>query len=926
MDVDETTGRLKRTSSSRTARRAASGEPSDTAAAGALREGPVSSVVPPWLLKAKVMVPAATPGYVYRSSLLQQIDAVLDRRGTTLQAPAGFGNTTVLADVSRRKKEQGLVVGWLSLDEDDVPNVFGSYIAYAFEHAGLDLASLASHDGWSSSPIAHQIGMLARAIELHAAACLLVLDEVDRLPASTVALIDLLVKRAPPNLHFALAFRSNPGLDLAPHVLEGSAVIVSAQEFRFSKPEIARFFDGDLSRRKLAVVAERTAGWPVALMVYRNMRSGEVGQPGADTARLTSNFIGVRLLRDLSAEDRTFLLDLAVFDWIEADLVDEVLGSSDARLRIATLSSLDGLLLPMDHDSTVRRLHPLVREYCVERFAVEYPVRKRSLHTRIALALARRGQLTPACRHASEAGDSGLVGRLIEEVGVARLWLREGLVRVVSAGQFLTPEITERYPRLALLRCVFLNLLSKFDEAATLYEVVARKTDGFTRDRDGGDAAALSVDQVFTELVLAGGPCRSEHGEFDTAFPANVTPGDNEFASFRLGARHMVCCVACYERGRFEEARQHGMQARARFGEDARYGSIFVSICLGMAAMAQGRVREATEWYRRARQGARKYFPSDPYLSVNIDVMTIELDLERNRGKAIQQRTLQGMTEMRGWIDLYAATVAVRAELTFEQSDSHAVVTLLTRRIDGARAMGNDNLLHYLSALLASYLVEIGRSEEAGNVWRNAALPCSAAELLDLDGHSWRTMEALCCARVRLLIAQGDLDAAGELASHVNRTASAHGLVRTAMRSLALSMVVAHHAAQPDRAVKWLVEFLRRLREADYIRPLVRHGDVSATVLRQLLAGDLDAELRETAEAALAHLAEPAAAKAQGFSSRELEVLMEVRHGRRNKEIAERLGITDEGVRYHLKKIYRKTGVSRRLDAVRYAQAKGMLS
>ena len=211
-------------------------------------------------------------------------------------------------------------------------------------------------------------------------------------------------------------------------------------------------------------------------------------------------------------------------------------------------------------------------------------------------------------------------------------------------------------------------------------------------------------------------------------------------------------------------------------------------------------------------------------------------------------------------------------------------------------------------------------------MWRNAALPCSAAELLDLDGHSWRTMEALCCARVRLLIAQGDLDAAGELASHVNRTASAHGLVRTAMRSLALSMVVAHHAAQPDRAVKWLVEFLRRLREADYIRPLVRHGDVSATVLRQLLAGDLDAELRETAEPPLAHLSEPAAAKAQGFSSRELEVLMEVRHGRRNKEIAERLGITDEGVRYHLKKIYRKTGVSRRLDAVRYAQAKGMLS
>ena len=135
-----------------------------------------------------------------------------------------------------------------------------------------------------------------------------------------------------------------------------------------------QFFHGALSRRKLAAVEKRTAGWPVALMVYRAMRVRETGQPEAgDSASLTSNFVGVRLLRDLSVEDRAFLLDLAVFDWIEADLADEVLGSSDARLRIAALSALDGLLLPSDDNAAVQLLHPLVRDYCVERFAVEDP-------------------------------------------------------------------------------------------------------------------------------------------------------------------------------------------------------------------------------------------------------------------------------------------------------------------------------------------------------------------------------------------------------------------------------------------------------------------------------------------------------------------------------------------------------------------------
>ena len=57
-----------------------------------------------------------------------------------------------------------------------------------------------------------------------------------------------------------------------------------------------------------------------------------------------------------------------------------------------------------------------------------------------------------------------------------------------------------------------------------------------------------------------------------------------------------------------------------------------------------------------------------------------------------------------------------------------------------------------------------------------------------------------------------------------------------------------------------------------------------------------------------------------------MEVLSEAAQGLRNKEIADRLGISDEGVRYHLKNIYRKAGVRRRADAVQYARSLGVLS
>ena len=547
-------------------------------------------------------------------------------------------------------------------------------------------------------------------------------------------------------------------------------------------------------------------------------------------------------------------MDLAVFDWIEADIVDEVLGSSDARLRIDALSALDGLLVRSDDDHAVRLLHPLVREYCVEQFAVEAPERKRTLHARIARALHGRGLLTQAWRHARSAGDFGLAGELIESVGVVGLWARGGNTQVIAADRLLTAQVMEAHPRLALLHCVALKLTSKTDEAEALYETVGRRTDGFTRDRDGGDADALSCDRLFVKVVLGGGTSRLQREALDAALPAgDTTSSDDKFSRFQSAALHALHCGANYERARYDECRRHGEWAQAHFGEEARYGEIHVSLCLGLAAMAQGRVSEAADQYRRARK-------------------------------------------------------------------------FLRHTIDDERAAGSRRIARHLSALLASYLVLTGHGGEAAHLWRDSALPSSDSDLLDLDGQSWRTMEALSCARVRLLVDQGSYDAADARADSISRAASEHGLVRTALRSEALSMTVAYHAKAPDLAVERLAAYLRRVRDVDYYRPLARDSRVSLSVLRRLLGRKPDADLREAAESMLASLDKRSATTEPEFSAREQEILAEVRYGRRNKEIAAQLGITEEGVRYHLKKIYRKTGVSGRSDAVRYALDKGILT
>lgn len=60
------------------------------------------------------------------------------------------------------------------------------------------------------------------------------------------------------------------------------------------------------------------------------------------------------------------------------------------------------------------------------------------------------------------------------------------------------------------------------------------------------------------------------------------------------------------------------------------------------------------------------------------------------------------------------------------------------------------------------------------------------------------------------------------------------------------------------------------------------------------------------------------------LTRRELEILRFVARGYTNGEVARALWVTDETVKYHLANVYRKLGVSNRLEAVAWASENGL--
>jgi two-component system, NarL family, nitrate/nitrite response regulator NarL len=63
-----------------------------------------------------------------------------------------------------------------------------------------------------------------------------------------------------------------------------------------------------------------------------------------------------------------------------------------------------------------------------------------------------------------------------------------------------------------------------------------------------------------------------------------------------------------------------------------------------------------------------------------------------------------------------------------------------------------------------------------------------------------------------------------------------------------------------------------------------------------------------------------------GLTERQLEIVTAVVEGLNNREIAERLHITDHTVKHHLTKAFNKTGVSTRLELALLATQKGLVN
>jgi LuxR family maltose regulon positive regulatory protein len=412
--------------------------------------------VDPGLLATKLHRPSAPPRRVPRSHLSRRLDEGLaaGRQITLVSAPAGFGKTTCISGWVDALEDRA--VTWLSLDAaDDDPGRFFAYLVAALRKVD-DRLGRAIEDALRAGqlPPAEAISTtLVNDVLKAEGRFLLVLDDFQVIQdAFILRVFEDLVANLPSPLHLVLITREDPSLPLARLRANNQLTEIRARDLRFTGRDAERFLNEvlglGLSQADVAVLEDKTEGWVAGLQLAGLSVRDRVDPSGfiatlSGSHRFILNYLTEEVLGRQPEEVQRFLLQTSILDKLSGDLCNAVSGRSDGRALLERLFRANLFLIPLDDEGQWYRYHHLFGDLLRDLQTTLQADEATELHRRASRWYARAGGerglfANEAIEHALTAKDYGMAVGLLERH--ASDMIMQGYVKAVHGWVQAIPE------------------------------------------------------------------------------------------------------------------------------------------------------------------------------------------------------------------------------------------------------------------------------------------------------------------------------------------------------------------------------------------------------------------------------------------------------------------------------------------------------
>ncbi|MFK0087308.1 LuxR C-terminal-related transcriptional regulator [Pseudomonas sp. NPDC090755] len=894
----------------------------------------------------RLLPPRSSNSLVPRQALTGRLLDARQRRCFVLRGPAGYGKTTALIAWRQQLLPLGYDFAWLTLTgEDNDLNRFLDYLLASLAQVDPEITREAAQlegRGTDSETVERTVISLVRGIAERGRELVLVLDDLHNLTNTAIhEALQWLLDYAPANLHLTLVSRSVVPLSLARLRSQALTLELDGNDLRFLPEESEQFLKGQLNQitpGEARQLHDLTDGWAAGLQllcVSRRRPRQVQGEPGQlRDIPAFETFFANEVLAQLSQSDHELLVHMAVCNKFCVPLCAALTGHPQAIGEAATLLERlesDNLFLISVESGTEQRwfrLHPLLRETLLKRFATLGKDEQRTVHARAWSWFRDHDQLDEAVRHAVLGGQAADAARLVEAHS-ERLYAQGDLRLLVDLMRCLPAEQVQASSALSILM-VRLHIFARDFTAASqlldhLWQTIPH-SDAVTRFRLVMLRATLAVQCDDTESAMA-------------VLPQMLHP-PREADAVLVGGSINIRSWLYMHRGEYELARRIQLE-RPQLLVDGMpltgtaAGTLQGRCLVGLSLAMQGKVNQAERVYRdvlyEAERGGKACTDARHLATALLGQVLYETN------------QLQAAYELlTGWLDILERisipdsvlrVYSILGSIQWLAGHRQEAFAYVERLEDYASKLKLDRLQAYSLVWRVYWHLQLG--DQVAAETRMAQLDALHARHLGTDDSPLKEIQVLALhAQARMRAARGDLQGASLRLEQLLAWCEGHGRQGLAVRMLMFSASVDRQRGQHELAHTKVMEALRRGHRFGLMRSLLDAHPGALDLINEVAAQEsLDpvltfyVERLQTAGAVAVvgpTLAQEKSAGSrrpapQGFeelSERELEIMLLLAQALPNKKIARALGLSPETVKWHLSHIYSKLGVNSRDEAV----------
>lgn len=894
------------------------------------------------VIKTRVAPPQLNAGLIERPRLLERMEERADARLTVVQAPAGYGKTTLLMQWRAALQRGGALSGWWSVAaaEHSARDVVSHCAAVIDTAAERKLVGAIAANASADAGVAVIANTLATFVDRPV---FLFIDDLHLLDQNGQRVVQCLIETAPANVQFLIGARAYPRMNLARLRSQGAVSDIGAAQLQFTLSEAKSAFAasglGALSAAAIARINEQAEGWAAGLrLAMLPMRDGADLESLAATFsgrwRSVSDYFAEVAFHEQGSDVREFLLETSVLSRLSPALCSAITGRKNSRDVIERVVR-DGLCLePLGDEGAWFRYHRLYRDFLQRRLADIDPVAHRELLLRASRWCVDQGLLTDAIDYAHQADDPVLLAELLE-ANCEQMTYDGYLSQVTRHAARLPEHVLAKCPRLVLALAWWRARNLDFGETRRLLEIARDRIGSIAATPDASDTE-LQFALKHREMMLAA--AQDEPAQVEKYCLELIEKSDHA-PPYLVSTVYAQLISARREQMHFEDFER--LEARAR-SELMRSGLEFAAISLrsifGQTLFAAGRADEAVAALEQGLSAAVRFGGSASSLAALPALPLAEIAYERNeldRANDLVESHLPVAREV-AFVDQLVAGHLVRPRILFSRGDVDGAFASL----DDARKLTQELGLDRFRMTIAAERVRLYlRSGQPALAARTAAAAdiLGSPESVAPHAHSISRDEVRATAWARVMIS--DDRTADAIA--ISKKWLAFCVQRNAMRAaIRWALMQAHgfavsgdvHAAQ--RALRQGVMLAAPGR---FIRSFLDEGAVITNLLTDCYGAGTSSTVGADGFAReILTILNPGREETNGVEleeglygrllERELEILALVGKGLRNREIGARLGLTEGTVKWYMQQIYDKVGVRRRPQAVDRARQFGLIA